>query len=205
MAASGKKYRTGITTGQIVDAAVELTGQRGLYGWSIRELVATIGTSPSVVYHRVGGRDALCRRVVARVLSHIEYEFPDELVDHTVDLFAERAERGQAVLLITHDLRAARRVATDVAVMYASRLVECGPAAAVFDDPWHPYTRCLLDALPDRGFTPVPGHPPELTALPPGCGFALRRPDLHTCIPDPTLTWRGGRAVACAPIPVGAR
>jgi AcrR family transcriptional regulator len=78
MAATGKKYRTGITTGQIVDAAVELTRQRGLYGWSIRELVATIGTSPSVVYHRVGGRDALCRRVVARVLGHIEYEFPDD-------------------------------------------------------------------------------------------------------------------------------
>jgi AcrR family transcriptional regulator len=78
MAATGKKYRTGITAGQIVDAAVELTRQRGLYGWSIRELVATIGTSPSVVYHRVGGRDALCRRVVARVLSQIEYEFPDD-------------------------------------------------------------------------------------------------------------------------------
>lgn len=78
MAATGKKYRTGVTTGQIVDAAVELTRQRGLYGWSIRELVATIDTSPSVVYHRVGGRDALCRRVVARVLGQIQYELPDD-------------------------------------------------------------------------------------------------------------------------------
>jgi AcrR family transcriptional regulator len=73
---TAKKYRTGITAEQIVEAAVELTRQRGLYGWSIRDLVATIGTSPSVVYHRVGGRDALCRRVVAHVLGEIEYEFP---------------------------------------------------------------------------------------------------------------------------------
>jgi AcrR family transcriptional regulator len=73
---TAKKDRTGITAEQIVDAAVELTRQRGLYGWSIRDLVAAIGTSPSVVYRRVGGRDALCRRVVAHVLGQIEYEFP---------------------------------------------------------------------------------------------------------------------------------
>jgi AcrR family transcriptional regulator len=73
MAATGKKYRTGITAEQIVDAAVELTRLRGLYGWSVRDLVATVGTSPSVVYRRVGGRDAVCRRVVAHVLAQIEY------------------------------------------------------------------------------------------------------------------------------------
>jgi AcrR family transcriptional regulator len=78
MAATGKKYRTGITTEQILAAAIELTRQRGLYGWTIRDLVAVIGTSPSVVYRRVGGRDALCRRVVANVLSLIEYEFPSD-------------------------------------------------------------------------------------------------------------------------------
>lgn len=78
MAATGKKYRTGVTTGQIVDAAVELTRQRGLYGWSVRDLVAAVGTSPSVVYHRVGGRDALCRRVVAHVLAQIEHGFRED-------------------------------------------------------------------------------------------------------------------------------
>lgn len=123
------------------------------------------------------------------------------LVDRTVDLLAERAAAGQAVLMITHDLRAARRVATDIAVMYASRLVEIGPAEDVLADPWHPYTRCLRDALPDRAFVPVPGHPPDLTALPPGCGFDQRRPDLHSCVPEPTLAWRGERAVACAEVP----
>ncbi|MEJ3654508.1 ABC transporter ATP-binding protein [Actinomycetes bacterium KLBMP 9759] len=123
------------------------------------------------------------------------------LVDRTADLLAERAAGGQAVLMITHDLRAARRVATDIAVMYASRLVEIGPAADVLADPWHPYTRGLLDALPGSGFVAIPGHPPDLTALPPGCGFDRRRPDLHTCVPDPVLSWRGERAVACAEVP----
>jgi AcrR family transcriptional regulator len=78
MTATGKKYRTGVTSEQIVDAAVGLTRQRGLYGWSIRDLVAVIGTSPSVVYRRLGGRDALCRRVVSHVLGQIEYQLPGE-------------------------------------------------------------------------------------------------------------------------------
>lgn len=64
-----KKYRTGVTAERILDHAVELTGQVGLYGWSIRDLVAAVGTSPSVVYRRVGGRDELCRRVVERILT----------------------------------------------------------------------------------------------------------------------------------------
>jgi AcrR family transcriptional regulator len=76
MTATGKKYRTGITTEQIIDTAVELTRQRGLYGWSIRELVEAVDTSPSVVYHRVGGRDAVYRGVVARVLAEIDSESP---------------------------------------------------------------------------------------------------------------------------------
>ncbi|MGH3906179.1 MAG: ABC transporter ATP-binding protein [Pseudonocardiaceae bacterium] len=99
------------------------------------------------------------------------------LVDRTTNLLARLAsEERRAVLMITHDLRAARRIATDVAVMYASRLVEVGPADAVFDDPWHPYTTGLLRALPSGGFQPIPGHPPELTALPTGYGFQPRCP-----------------------------
>lgn len=76
MTATGRKYRTGITTEQILGAAVELTSQRGLYGWSVRELVDAVDTSPSVVYHRVGGRDAVCRGVVARVLAEVVFEPP---------------------------------------------------------------------------------------------------------------------------------
>ncbi|MGW8776951.1 ABC transporter ATP-binding protein [Streptomyces sp. NPDC055796] len=100
-----------------------------------------------------------------------------ELVHRTVDeLRAHTREAGRALLMITHDLAAAERIADTVAVMYAGRIVEVAPAEAFFGAPGprHPYARGLLDALPERAFTPVPGAPPELGALPPGCAFAAR-------------------------------
>ncbi|MDL5156502.1 ABC transporter ATP-binding protein [Actinomycetospora termitidis] len=124
------------------------------------------------------------------------------LVDRTTDLLVDLARDGKAVLLITHDLRAVRRIAAegpvDLAVMYASRIVESGPAAEVFARPWHPYTRGLLGALPDEGFVPVPGHPPELSDLPSGCPFRPRCGST-ACTDDPALVHHGDRAVACHP------
>ncbi|MFK0203164.1 ABC transporter ATP-binding protein [Streptomyces lavendulae] len=102
-----------------------------------------------------------------------------DLVDRTVDeLRAHTRDAGRALLMITHDLAAARRVADTVAVMYAGRIVEIAPADAFFGAPGprHPYARGLLDALPERAFTPIPGAPPELGDLPPGCAFAARCP-----------------------------
>ncbi|MGW6688870.1 ABC transporter ATP-binding protein [Streptomyces sp. NPDC054961] len=102
-----------------------------------------------------------------------------DLVDRTVDeLSAHARGAGHALLMITHDLAAAHRIADTVAVMYAGRIVEHAPADAFFGAPGprHPYARGLLDALPERAFTPVPGAPPELGALPPGCAFAARCP-----------------------------
>jgi peptide/nickel transport system ATP-binding protein len=98
------------------------------------------------------------------------------LVDATLDLLRARCDQGSAVILITHDLAAAERVADTVAVMYASRIVEHRPAREFFGGPRHPYAHALLDALPDRAFTPIPGHPPMLTDLPAGCAFAPRCP-----------------------------
>lgn len=99
-----------------------------------------------------------------------------ELVDRTADELRRHVDEGKALLLITHDLAAARRVADRVAVMYAGRIVELASAARFFGSPGprHPYARGLLDALPEREFTPVPGLPPELSDLPEGCAFAPR-------------------------------
>ncbi|MFB7373406.1 ABC transporter ATP-binding protein [Streptomyces sp. NPDC056222] len=99
-----------------------------------------------------------------------------DLVERTVDELRRHADEGRALLLITHDLAAAERIADRVAVMYAGRIVETTAAHRFFGEPGprHPYARGLLNALPDRAFTPIPGMPPELTALPPGCAFAPR-------------------------------
>lgn len=120
------------------------------------------------------------------------------LVNHTVDRLRDLADAGRGVFLITHDLAAAERVADDLAVMYAGRLVELGPAADVIADPWHDYSRGLLAARPARGLVPIPGHPPELTDLPDGCAFHDRCPDAGPCSGDPTPRPRGGRLLACA-------
>ncbi|MGW7056427.1 ABC transporter ATP-binding protein [Streptomyces sp. NPDC054887] len=99
-----------------------------------------------------------------------------DLVDRTVDELRRHVDEGHALLMITHDLAAAERVADRVAVMYAGRIVELADAAGFFSDPGprHPYARGLLDALPERAFTPVPGMPPELGDLPEGCAFEAR-------------------------------
>ncbi|MGW1376497.1 ABC transporter ATP-binding protein [Streptomyces sp. NPDC002446] len=99
-----------------------------------------------------------------------------DLVDRTVDELRQQARGGRALLMITHDLAAAERIADRVAVMYAGRIVELADAAGFFGRPGprHPYARGLLDALPGRAFAPIPGMPPELGDLPPGCAFAAR-------------------------------
>lgn len=114
-----------------------------------------------------------------------------DLVDRTVDELRRHVGDDRALLLITHDLAAAERIADRVAVMYASRVVELADATDFFGTPGprHPYARGLLNALPERAFTPVPGMPPELSALPEGCAFAARcdRAD-EACGALPALT-----------------
>jgi oligopeptide/dipeptide ABC transporter ATP-binding protein len=90
-----------------------------------------------------------------------------------------RAELGMAVILITHDLGVVSDFADRVAVMYAARVVETAPAAALFAAPRHPYTEGLLASLPrlDRTaerLASIPGQVPPPFALPPGCRFAPR-------------------------------
>ena len=73
-----------------------------------------------------------------------------------------QADRGAAVVLITHDLVAARAAADHVAVMYAGQILETGPARVVLREPGHDYTRALLAALPENGLVPPPGTPSSL-------------------------------------------
>jgi peptide/nickel transport system ATP-binding protein len=91
-----------------------------------------------------------------------------------------QGEFGTAIILITHDLGVVAETADDVAVMYAGRVVERAPVRDLFHDPKMPYTWGLLSSLPrldevhaDR-LKPIPGQPPSLINLPPGCVFRPR-------------------------------
>ena len=101
-----------------------------------------------------------------------------------------RCELGLGLLFITHDLGVVAQVAGRVAVLYAGRVVEEGPAREVLTRPRHPYTQGLLAASPrlERApLTPIPGSVPRLDALPPGCAFeprcALRREECARAVP----------------------
>jgi peptide/nickel transport system ATP-binding protein len=90
-----------------------------------------------------------------------------------------RRELRLSLLFITHDLGVVAQIADRVAVMYAGRIVEEGPASEVLRRPRHPYTEGLLRAAPRLArekLVPIPGTVPALDALPPGCAFAPRCP-----------------------------
>jgi peptide/nickel transport system permease protein len=99
-----------------------------------------------------------------------------QILDLLTDL---RRRLGLAVILITHNLGIVAETCDRVAVMYAGRIVEEGPVAAVFAAPRHPYTQALLGAvitLETTAPVAVPGSPPDLSGPLPGCPFAPRCP-----------------------------
>ncbi len=89
-------------------------------------------------------------------------------------------EMGLAIVFVTHDIGAAAEVADRIAVMYAGRIVEQGPAAVLLTRPRHPYTLSLLQSRSygamqkGKRLMTIPGSPPDLSRLPPGCAFAQR-------------------------------
>lgn len=130
----------------------------------------------------------------ARVLIADE---PTTALDVTVqkqilELLARlRKELGLALIFITHDLGVVAQVADEIAVLYAGRVVERGPAVQVLTRPKHPYTEGLLRASPQltrAKLEPIRGTVPQLDAMPRGCAFAPRCPkvieDCEKAVPE---------------------
>lgn len=129
-----------------------------------------------------------------------------------LDLLARlQAERGMAMLFVTHNLGVVAEIAQRVAVMYAGRVVETGAVAQVFARPRHPYTAGLLRSVPRLGqasalkragaaLPTIAGSVPGLLNLPPGCAFAPRcphaAPACSTAMP-PMADTGGGHATRC--------
>lgn len=92
-----------------------------------------------------------------------------------VDLLCQmKNDMKCSMLLITHDFGAARQVSDRIGVMYCGQMVEMGDTDRILNDPKHPYTKGLIDAMPSRGFHVMEGFMPSFSAIPEGCRFAPR-------------------------------
>ncbi len=101
--------------------------------------------------------------------------------DILVELMALREHLSFAVIFITHDLSLLLEIADRVAIMYAGRLVEIAPWQELYRHPRHPYTYGLLHSFPSlhgpqRRMSGIPGSPPDLRSVPPGCAYRPRCP-----------------------------
>lgn len=133
---------------------------------------------------------------------------PTTALDSTIqaqilDLLRSRLDRS-ALVLITHDLGVARELCDRIGVMYAGRIVEDGPVAQILQHPHHPYTVGLLGAAPrfDRDrqrLVPIPGDPPQPSAVGQGCAFAPRcaRVQDRCRTTRPELVSMGAGSTAC--------
>jgi len=121
-----------------------------------------------------------------------------------------QARLGLTYLFISHNLAVVSHVADRIGVMYLGRLVEIADARTLFARPRHPYTRMLLDAVPDlemsgRQRTPVAGEVPNPLDPPSGCSFHPRCPHANRrCREErPELRWQAGAASACHAVEEG--
>ncbi|HEY0181773.1 MAG TPA: ABC transporter ATP-binding protein [Rhodopila sp.] len=114
-------------------------------------------------------------------------------------------ELGMAIVFVTHDVGAAAEISDRIAVMYAGRFIETGTTRQVMRSPLHPYTQGLLSStvhggMRGRKLDTIPGSPPNLAALPPGCPFAPRcRYAVDACRQGeiPVVTTEAGAMARC--------
>ena len=124
-----------------------------------------------------------------------------------ISLIRKLKEHTQsAIVIVTHDLGVIAGLSDRVAVMYGGRLVETAPVDTLFAEPYHPYTQGLMDSMPridlevPDELATIPGQPPDLMRLPPGCVFSERcrhaQDKCRESIPDIRTIDRGHEA-AC--------
>jgi oligopeptide/dipeptide ABC transporter ATP-binding protein len=144
---------------------------------------ARLGAYPSELSGGMRQRVVIAMAIAGRPTVLLADE-PTTALDVTVQarmirlLRRIQREVHMGMVIVTHDLGVAAELADEVAVMYAGRFVEHGTAVQVLTAPAHPYTEGLIEANVRVGQTTrpraIPGSPPSLTRLPPGCSFAPR-------------------------------
>ncbi|MGV7033319.1 ABC transporter ATP-binding protein [Methylobacterium symbioticum] len=191
-ASMNPRWRVGSIIAEPIRAFNLIQGE-GAIRARVGELLRLVGLHPDDARkypHEFSGGQRQ-RIAIARALaSQAEFLVGDEptsALDVSVqaqilNLMRDLQDRfGLTYLFISHNLAVVRHMATRIGVMYLGRLVEVGPKAGIFASPRHPYTRMLLDAVPDlahigRARTPVSGEIPNPIDPPPGCTFNPRCP-----------------------------
>ena len=188
----------------------------------VGELLTQVGLTPAdgeKFPHEFSGGQRQ-RVSIARALSSapdfLVCDEPTSALDVSVqaqilNLMRDLQQRlGLTYLFISHNLAVVRHMSDRLGVMYLGRIVEIGPGEEIFRTPRHPYTRLLLDAIPDlemvgRARTPVGGEVPSPMAPPPGCPFHPRCPlaEARCRVERPGYTAVGGVSVACHAVEEG--
>ncbi len=160
----------------------------------VRETFVELGLDPSFVNaypHQLSG--GMKQRVVIAMALALKpavviADEPTTALDVTiqaqiVDLLKKLQKRfGLSYIYITHDLAVLAEIADSVAIMYAGYIVEYGDVVSIYTNPIHPYTKGLIASIPSisaigkKKLYSIPGAPPDLRFLPPGCPFADRCP-----------------------------
>jgi peptide/nickel transport system ATP-binding protein len=182
----------------------------------VAELLHRVGLDPAVArrypHELSGGMKQRAVMAIATALSPklIVADEPTSALDVVVQrqvmqtLGKLQGGLGAAVILIGHDLGLIAQFADTVGVMYAGKIVESGPVRQMIEAPRHPYTKLLVESLPridtKQALIGIPGLPPRLVDMPPGCSFAPRCPySFDRCTRETTALQAiaPGQRVAC--------
>ncbi|RLG58755.1 MAG: ABC transporter ATP-binding protein [Candidatus Hydrothermarchaeota archaeon] len=124
-----------------------------------------------------------------------------KIIDLLKDL---KRQYNMGLIFITHDISVVAEIADKIALMYAGNIVEFADAASIFEEPLHPYTKMLLEAIPnieleEQKLKYIPGTPPDLVSPPSGCRFHPRCPYAKEICKkeEPKLKNLNGRMIKC--------
>ncbi|MEM3229592.1 MAG: ABC transporter ATP-binding protein [Fervidicoccaceae archaeon] len=180
----------------------------------VEEIVRSVNLPPHVLQsypHQLSGGQR--QRIIIGMAMSLEPKLliadePTTALDVIVqegimELLQKMKNRGTSILFITHDFSLASIWSDKIMVLYAGKLSELGKTNDIVEDPLHPYTRGLLDSIPDlwsdKKVIPIQGNPPDMRSPPPGCRFHPRCPKaMEICSREvPPLLKHDGREVSC--------